>query len=304
MAREEFKFLGQPFDPNSIMMWPYNAFRKPGLSDYRGTISSKSSNVRLKDSFNTKLSDSDVARIRDLYQCVGNQQNPRFPVDVVCSFDDNDCGFKGLGAKKSSWRWIPWDRGSNPDIEALNPFGNLVWSYNTAENFFNGRIEDRIWSVGFSGLSPLDKDRGPEGCITFKYLLTKRFRGLHRIKLVQVNLWSPLDATIVTSKSIFESSGQQIWYMDTKFQPLIRYRYWIHQSVRVNVGGPFMLYFESIKEAGGKGTYTFKIDDLAVRYTPCEEASCSDSIFRCFSGKSSRTLSRSSSTASIRPPKK
>lgn len=28
-----------------------------------------------------------------------------------------------------------------------------------------------IWSVNFHGLSPFDTERGPEGCIKFKYLL-------------------------------------------------------------------------------------------------------------------------------------
>lgn len=39
---------------------------------------------------------------------LGIDQKPKFPYDVACSFDYNDCGFKGLRCEErnqSVWKW-------------------------------------------------------------------------------------------------------------------------------------------------------------------------------------------------------
>ncbi|CAH0391522.1 unnamed protein product [Bemisia tabaci] len=293
---EKFNFLGQPFDPDSIMMWPKNMFGKGRTrkAGYEETITSKRSSVRLKDSLNEKLSDSDVARIRDLYRCDEANQKPRFPVDTACSFDDHRCGFKGLYDDYSFWEWIPWKNNYNQDNRGI-----LNWYYIVAKKECNDRMEDRTWSVGYYGLSPLDTKRGPEGCVTFKYMLRKNYKGLHTIRLMMRSLHSPLDAIMFTETS---SPGVEIWSTDTRRLEEFRNNRWIRASVPVNVQSPFLLHFESILEENGAGKYSVKIDDLAVRYTPCEGA-VSDMRFKCFSRKTSRTLPRSSSGTSMGSPR-
>nr|XP_018909335.1 PREDICTED: uncharacterized protein LOC109038657 [Bemisia tabaci] len=53
---------------------------------------------------------------------------------------------------------------------------------------------------------------------------------------------------------------------------MLRYRYWTRVSVSVNVLSPFVLDFvATLKD--GVGKYSVKINDLEVRYTPCEKPS-------------------------------
>nr|XP_018909255.1 PREDICTED: astacin-like metalloprotease toxin 5 [Bemisia tabaci] len=97
--------LGQPLDFDSVMMYPdYSFSKEPGI--LKALRSKVGLRYHYKTSLSSRLSAGDVRRIQDLYRCDGSNQKPSFPVDVVCSFDDDSCGFKGLG-KNPHWEWIP-----------------------------------------------------------------------------------------------------------------------------------------------------------------------------------------------------
>ncbi|CAH0383203.1 unnamed protein product, partial [Bemisia tabaci] len=157
--RTDVNLLGKPFDHESIMLYASGAGAKGGIlwRHIQPAYKSKSHGLILLQ--NLHLSHGDIHTINDLYRCRGTNQKPRFPVDVICDFGHNDCGFKCKYS--TTWQWI------NSEVAGIAS-GFLVskprrWSYHSSRG---------LWSVNFYGLSPLDvkRRRRPKGCIIFKYL--------------------------------------------------------------------------------------------------------------------------------------
>nr|XP_018917649.1 PREDICTED: zinc metalloproteinase nas-7-like [Bemisia tabaci] len=176
--REETNLLGEPFDYKSIMMYHDTAYS----SDPKNlkTLVSKTEH-RVPTEPTTQLSPGDIRRINDLYRCEGIDQKPKFPYDVACSFDDNDCGFKGLWCEEreqSLWKWKkkPFRGFSKPEPEG----GYLIWSVKPVEKLMT---EENIWSVGFYGTRPHHSIRGQEGCVKFKYSFNTGGMGRHTLKV-------------------------------------------------------------------------------------------------------------------------
>ncbi|CAH0762266.1 unnamed protein product [Bemisia tabaci] len=202
------------------------------------------------------------------YTWKGSKQKPSWPVDVYCSFDEEECGFKWW--RGSTWKLITKTEDEGGYLESA--ISNIRGSP-TKEN-------PNIWSVNFHGLSPFDTERGPEGCIKFKYLLEDQIPTQVSLKLFKVDLRAPLDL-FPKSRNYFE-----IWSTDASSYLGV----WSQVSIRTSVTGPFMLEFRSsFVDKNTKGSV--KIDDLEVRYTPCKRPTHVDD--QLINGKLSkqRTLS-------------
>nr|XP_018905390.1 PREDICTED: astacin-like metalloprotease toxin 2 [Bemisia tabaci] len=176
--REKTNLLGEPFDYDSIMMYDDTS----GSYDPENlkTLVSKTKHP-VPTKLTTQLSPGDIRRINDLYRCEGIDQKPKFPFDVACSFEDNDCGFKGLMCferDQSVWEWKkkPYRGYKQPEPDG----GYLIWSVKPVEKL---TTEDNTWSVGFYGTSPNHSIRGQEGCVTFKYSFNTSRKGRHTLKV-------------------------------------------------------------------------------------------------------------------------
>nr|XP_018901577.1 PREDICTED: meprin A subunit beta-like [Bemisia tabaci] len=270
---EEVNLLGEPFDFDSIMMKGDRVHSKDPKNLI--TLRSKIAGRPLKSELNEKLSSGDVRRIRDLYRCYGAVQKPSFPEDVVCTFEEHNCGFKGLRNLDSEEfclnrnRRLNWDWKRRIDsshyIEEWNLEGYLFWRFNNDFNLTT--TQDHAWSVGFYGLSPIDETRGPKGCIYFKYSFQTEGKGLNTLNLLQVELRSPLDSRYFD----YSPKSSTVIWSETAERPrrfCSRRTRWKHAHFPLNVKNPFLLDFVSTLE-NGIGKFKVKIDDLVVQYTPC-----------------------------------
>lgn len=238
--------LEEPLDFNSIMMYDEYGFSKDGRSQ---TLRAKN-NVHLKPIWlKNGLSSLDIKKINKLYRCKGANQKPRFPVDINCTFDDNFCGFKGIdGTKDGRWQWVAKPSGLYSYISSDG--GYLFTDYGSAENH-----DLRTWSVNFHGLSPLDEERGPKGCLSFSYAISTD--GKATLKFMQTSVDSPY-ARLYEPKE-----AKELWSTSDPTG-----NQWYKTLIPIDVTKPFMI---DISSQYGEGTTegSVKVDDLEVKYTPC-----------------------------------
>ncbi|XP_072161067.1 uncharacterized protein [Bemisia tabaci] len=216
----------------------------------------------------SQLSPGDFRRINDLYRCEGTFQKPRLPFDVVCSFDLNDCGFKGLLRHENDDKNWVWHERTRRRLKTESEGGYLIWSVNSVEKM---TTVDHIWSVGFYGTSPNHSIRGQEGCVTFKYSFKTGGKGRHKLELKKVELESPLDSRFLDNSA---KSSSEIWSDGVEYRRRLLKKStatkWTQVSIPVNVLNPFLLDFASILEEG-VGEHWVKIDGFEVRYKPCAD---------------------------------
>ncbi|XP_018906861.2 astacin-like metalloprotease toxin 3 [Bemisia tabaci] len=195
LDKSSVNLFGEPFDFDSIMMYHDCSSSDPARP---AKLQSKTGrNLKLKagvGNLNTKLSASDVKRIQDLYRCDGAFQKPSFPVDIVCSFDKDNCNFKNLRSRKNQkiWEWKPLSLFQQP------PEGNLIWSINCNRKT---TIKESVWSVGFYGRSLLANNRDLQGCVRLKYMFQTHGRGVHTLK-VSNQMFLPLNKIVLENRDL------------------------------------------------------------------------------------------------------
>ncbi|XP_072155182.1 protein tolkin-like isoform X2 [Bemisia tabaci] len=160
--------LGEHMDFDSIMMYTMYAFAKDRKSPSFEPV--ETGKVIMDIWKKNKLSAGDIRRITKMYRCKGKNQKPRFPLNVICSFDDNPCGFKGAGTdeNKKAWSWTPKRR----DTETRQLIGGYLYS-----DIGTARHDDAFaWTINFHSVSPLDKYRSKFGCVSFSYVVLVDYR--------------------------------------------------------------------------------------------------------------------------------
>ncbi|CAH0391244.1 unnamed protein product [Bemisia tabaci] len=282
---QEVNLLGEPLDRKSVMMYNYHTFSKSKIAPLKATLKSKFGK-RLPIMDVQHLSKGDVRRIRDLYRCDGANQKPKWPEDVYCNFDEEDCGFSWHPSR--SWKWVKKEEdGTGGYLKSSSADANRSQGKNR-----NRPSKGKFWagSVNFHGLSPIDKIRGPEGCISFKYLFENSSPEEISVQLMKTDLRSPFDFNPKSENSAV------IWFSDGGYNQKSGSRTWSWASISTNVIQPFMLKFESTFNDGADNG-SVKVDELTVRYTRCENPTNVDQRLmrqrsRVKRDKSSRSLKK------------
>ncbi|CAH0386423.1 unnamed protein product [Bemisia tabaci] len=272
LSPDEINLLGKPFDTKSIMMYASDVGAKgnPIQRLLNPAYKTKCGRVLIWPKYH--LSAGDVQMINDLYRCPGSTQKPSFPVDVLCDFTTRGaCGFKWqpLG----TWQWQ-----RNPGDKQGFLVSKLSQSLHEAQKL-------ELWTVNFHGLSPLDTERGPNGCVHFKYLRRTMIEpGLASLKLFQVDLITPLD------QKYEEAQSSEIWSDGSEINQASELETWNHVSVGINVSEPFMLKFVS-KFADHSPNDEIKIGGFELRYSPCEDPGVVSERTRIGNAKSGKNYS-------------
>nr|XP_018904373.1 PREDICTED: uncharacterized protein LOC109035256 isoform X2 [Bemisia tabaci] len=237
--------LGEPLDFDSVMMYGEYAGSSNGEPAFRAK-----SGRRVPERH--ELSAGDIRRIDDLYRCNGTFPKPRFPFDIVCDFDEDDCNFRLKKNGKGTWSWLQLDK--------KDFLGGYLLSKMEPKN--DTLLADYVFSVNFHGLSPIDIKRGPIGCVEFGYMTkTCGRRKPPYLQLFKVDLNSTLDDRYDPERSY------QIWSSPKKFNETSN-KVWIDISIRVNVIEPFVLIFKTIFASRKRPDWVI-VDNLIVKYTPC-----------------------------------
>ncbi|CAH0392866.1 unnamed protein product, partial [Bemisia tabaci] len=240
-----FNLLGEPLDFDSVMMYGEYAGSSNGEPAFRAK-----SGRRVPERH--ELSAGDIRRIDDLYRCNGTFPKPRFPFDIVCDFDEDDCNFRLKKNGKGTWSWLQLDK--------KDFLGGYLLSKMEPKN--DTLLADYVFSVNFHGLSPIDIKRGPIGCVEFGYMTkTCGRRKPPSLQLFKVDLNSTLDDRFDPERSY------QIWSSPKKFNETSN-KVWIDISIRVNVIEPFVLIFKTIFASRKQPDWVI-VDNLIVKYTPC-----------------------------------
>nr|XP_018904392.1 PREDICTED: uncharacterized protein LOC109035274 [Bemisia tabaci] len=244
--RDRVNLLGQPYDFDSIMNYDMVAFSKD--QSQFDTIRAKNGQKMSSCHFKNEISVGDVKKLQELYRCKGVQQKPCFPVDIVCHFNQNKCGFKEVA------HWI-WVFRTDPELETV---GYLECKLDVTVS-----LEDYIRSINFHGLSPRDSKRGPNGCIKFMYQFVGYRHGHLSLEVLRIGLESTFDFVDAPPKDAIS-----IWSTTVK----ARSTKWVRVSFPVNVSTPFALHFK-FKLLDGTERGSVKVDDFEVRYTACDHPS-------------------------------